>query len=81
MSEPTVVDAGEYTAEELVAMLEAGQRLVVRTEVLGSETELTLRYDGETYYCDSPTTLHKHEEREEMMQCMQHYGYVADAAA
>ena len=81
MSEQTVVEAGEYTAEELVAKLEDGQRLVVRTEVLGSEEELTLRYDGETYYCDSPTTLHKHDDREEMMRCMAHYGYVADAAA
>jgi len=81
MSDAIVVDAGEYGADELVSMLEAGERLLVRTEVLGSEEELTLRYDGETYYCDSPTTLHKHADREEMKRCMQHYGYVADEAA
>lgn len=81
MSDQTVVTAGEHTAEELLAKLEEGERLVVRTRVLGSEEELTLRYDGETYYCDSPTTLHKHDERDEMRTCMEHYGYVSDAAA
>lgn len=81
MSDQTVVEAGEYTSEELLAKLEDGERLVVRTRVLGSEEELTLRFDGETYYCDSPTTLHKHEDRDEMRTCMEHYGYVRDAAA
>ena len=80
MADQTVVEAGEYTADELLAKLEDGERLVVRTEVLGSEEELTLRYDGETYYCDSPTTLHTHEDPEEMRACMEHYGYVTDAA-
>ena len=41
--------------------------------------ELTLRFDGETYYCDTPTTLHKHDTPEGMMECMRHYGYVRDA--
>lgn len=81
MGDQTVVEAGEYTADELLEKLEDGERLVVRTEVLGSEEELTLRYDGETYYCDSPTTLHTHDDREEMRACMEHYGYVRDAAA
>lgn len=80
MSEATTVEAGEYTAEELISMLEDGERLLVRTEVLGSKEELTLRFDGETYYCDSPTTLHKHGDPEEMKRCMKHYGYVAGAA-
>lgn len=79
MSDPTVVEAGEYTAEELLSLLEEGRRLVVRTKVLGAEEELTLRYDGETYYCDSPTTLHKHADAAEMKTCMENYGYVADA--
>lgn len=81
MSEQTVVEPGEHTAEALLECLEAGERLVVRTEVLGSEEELTLRYDGETYYCDSPTTLHTHDDRDGMRSCMEHYGYVRDATA
>lgn len=78
MSDSIVVDAGEYTATELLEQLRDGDRLVVQTEVLGSPEELTLRYDGTTYYCDTPTTLHKHGTEDEMEQCMRHYGYVKD---
>ena len=28
---------------------------------------------------DTPTTLHKHDTPEEMVECMRHYGYVRDA--
>jgi len=79
MSGPHVVDAGEHDAETLLERLQADERLVVRADVLGSEEELTLRFDGETYYCDTPTTLHKHDDAEGMVECMRHYGYVRDA--
>lgn len=79
MDEQVVVEAGEYTTDELMARLRDGERLVVKTEVLGSSEELTLRFDGEVYYCDTPTTLHKHETAAEMEECMRHFGYVADA--
>lgn len=79
MNKRMVVDAGERTTDELMARLREGERLVIRTEVLGSPEELTLRFDGETYYCDTPTKLHKHETAAEMEECMRHYGYVADA--
>jgi hypothetical protein len=75
MSDPLVVDAGEYDTEELLRRLEEGQRVVVRTEFLDSEHEVTLRHDGETYYCDTPTTLHKHENAEEMRECLETQGY------
>jgi hypothetical protein len=75
MTEPTVIEPGERTAEELLSGLQAGERFVVRTEVLGSLEELTLRFDGETYYCDSPTILHKHTEIEEMRECIENLGY------
>lgn len=78
MSGPTVIESGEYTAEELLSRLREGERLVVRTDVLGTPEELTLRFDGETYYCDSPTTLHKHDDEEEMRTCMERFGYVRD---
>ncbi len=78
MGGPTVVEAGEHTADELLDRLRDGERLVVRTDVLGSPEELTLRFDGETYYCDTPTTLHKHDTAAEMAECMRHYGYVGD---
>ncbi|MHB9287463.1 hypothetical protein ACKVMT_10560 [Halobacteriales archaeon Cl-PHB] len=75
MAEPLVVDAGDLGVEEVLAALEDGQRVVVRTEFLGSEHEVTLRHDGEIYYCDTPTRLHKHETAEEMRECLTNQGY------
>ena len=75
MSDPLVVDAGEMSADELLAALDSGQRVVVRTEFLGSTHEITLRHDGETYYCDTPTRLHKHTSTEEMRECLRRQGY------
>jgi hypothetical protein len=37
--------------------------------------EITLRHDGETYYCDTPTRLHKHQSTEEMRECLERQGY------
>ncbi|WP_276259989.1 hypothetical protein [Haloglomus litoreum] len=70
-----VIEQGECDAEELLDSIENGTRVVVRTEAFGGEHEVTLRFDGETYYCDTPTRLHKHTEREEMLQCIRKHGY------
>jgi hemin uptake protein HemP len=75
MSDPLVVDAGEYDTDALLSRLEEGQRVIVRTEFLDSEHEVTLRHDGETYYCDTPTTLHKHETADGMRECLESQGY------
>jgi hemin uptake protein HemP len=75
MSDPLVVEAGELDTEELLETLRAGQRVIVRTEFLGSDHEVTLRHDGETYYCDTPTRLHKHDSAEEMRECIEQQGY------
>lgn len=75
MSESIVVEPGERTAEELLSGLENGERFVVKTEVLGSIEELTLRFDGEIYYCDSPTILHKHTDADEMRECIEDLGF------
>jgi hypothetical protein len=75
--EPKVIEAGDCETDELLAALHEGQRFVVRTEFLGSEHEITLRWDGETYYCDTPTRLHKHRTEAEMRECIERYGYCA----
>jgi hypothetical protein len=49
MTDPVVVRAGEMGVEELLELLKANRRVVVQTEFLGSEHEVTLRWDGETY--------------------------------
>ncbi|TKR28331.1 hypothetical protein [Natronomonas salsuginis] len=78
MNESTVIEPGERTAEELLSGLQAGKRFIVQTEVLGSLEELTLRFDGEIYYCDSPTILHKHTDAEEMRECIENLGFARD---
>ena len=75
MTEPLVIEAGEMGAEELLETLESGHRVVVKTEFLGSEHKVTLRHDGDTYYCDTPTRLHKHDSAEEMRECLVNQGY------
>lgn len=72
------VDAGELGTEELLAQLQEGERVVVRTSFLGSEKRVTLRFDGETFYCDTPTTLHKHETADDMRACIREQGYTHD---
>ena len=74
-STATVVGAGEHTAEELLSWLVEGRRVVVKTTILGNSAEATLRFDGETYYCDTPTTLHKHRKKADMMACLEKHGY------
>jgi len=75
MSENIHVEAGELTAEEIIDALRDGRRIVVRTEMLGGNHEVTLRHDGSTFYCDTPTTLHKHEAEERMRECIETMGY------
>ena len=75
MSDPLRVDSGELTAEEILDALTEGRRVVVRAEMLGGVHELTLRHDGTTFYCDTPTTLHRHATVDEMRTCIREMGY------
>ncbi|WP_049937755.1 hypothetical protein [Haloplanus natans] len=72
------IEAGELTAGEILDALDSGQRLVVRVEMLGGVHEVTLRHDGTTYYCDTPTTLHKHQSVDGMRTCIERMGYGRD---
>jgi hypothetical protein len=76
MDGPIRVRPGELTVVEILERLHAGDRLVVEQEFLGEVHDITLRFDGETYYCDTPTTLHRHETVEGMRTCLdeQRYG-------
>ncbi|MFC6989873.1 hypothetical protein ACFQJD_16335 [Haloplanus sp. GCM10025708] len=79
MTDPLRVAAGELTVDEILDALNDGRRVVVRTEMLGGEHEVTLRHDGTTYYCDTPTTLHKHDEESAMRTCIERMGYAKTA--
>ena len=77
--DPLHVEAGELTAEEIITELETGRRIVVTAELFGAQREMTLRHDGETFYCDTPTRLHKHDATDEMRECIERMGYSTDA--
>ncbi|ESS06401.1 MAG: hypothetical protein A07HB70_01120 [uncultured archaeon A07HB70] len=75
MAEPMRAEAGEYSADEILTALREGRRVVVRTQMLGGDHEVTLRHDGSTFYCDTPTTLHRHTEETAMRECIEKMGY------
>jgi hemin uptake protein HemP len=75
MAEPMRVEAGEHSADEILTALREGRRVVVRTQMLGGDHEVTLRHDGSTFYCDTPTTLHRHTEEAAMRECIEEMGY------
>lgn len=75
MPGPLHVKSGELSADEILTALREGRRVIVETEMLGGVHEVALRRDGDTYYCDTPTTLHKHSDEEEMRACIDKMGY------
>lgn len=78
MPNPLRVEAGELTAAEIIAALRDGRRVVVRTEMFGGVHDVTLRHDGTVFYCDTPTTLHRHEAESEMRACIDRMGYARE---
>lgn len=76
MTELIRVTAGEPKSDEIIDYLESGTRVIIETDILGTTYEVTLRYDGAIYYCDTPTTLHKHETADGMRQCLRNQEYV-----
>jgi hemin uptake protein HemP len=78
MPEPLRVQSGELTAEEILDALRGGRRVVVETEMLGGTHTVALRHDGSTFYCDTPTTLHKHPDEEGMRTCIHKMGYARE---
>jgi hypothetical protein len=75
MAEPLRIDPGDRTADEIVDELTEGRRILVSVEMLGRPHEISLRYDGTWYYCDTPTRLHKHDNETEMRNCVREMGY------
>jgi len=78
MGETRTVEAGELDTEAMLDLLESGHRLVVETEFLGSKHEVTLRHDGDTYYCDTPTRLRRHNSADGMRACIRNQGYARE---
>lgn len=75
---PLSVRAGELTADEIVSALNEGRRVLVTVNMMGTDRTVTLRYDGTTYYCDTPTRLLKHKSEPEIRACILDMGYARD---
>ncbi|MGM0604805.1 MAG: hypothetical protein ACQETB_03935 [Halobacteriota archaeon] len=69
------VEPGELSASQILEDLDRGDRVLVSVEVAGQSRTVTLRFDGETYYCDTPTRLLRHETAEAMYECIVDMGY------
>ena len=75
MANPLRIGEGELEADAILEVLHEGRWVVVTTTVMGEKHEVTLRHDGSTYYCDTPTRLHRHESEAEMRTCIRRMGY------
>jgi hypothetical protein len=80
MATPLRISAGELETDAIMTAIEDGRRVVITTMAAESEYEVTLRYDGSVYYCDTPTRLHRHESEREMRSCIRKMGYGTDEA-
>ncbi len=78
MDGPLEVSDGELSEDEILDALQDGRRIVVRFRTMGIPMRVVLRYDGETYYCDTPLTLHRHESERAMRECIRDQGYATD---
>jgi len=79
MSNPLRISAGDLETDAIMDAIEDGRRVVITTTAAQQEYEVTLRYDGSVYYCDTPTRLHRHESEREMRTCIRNMGYGAAA--
>ncbi|MFA9415965.1 hypothetical protein [Natrinema sp. HArc-T2] len=79
MSNPLRISAGDLETDAIMSAIEDGRRVVITTTTAQQEYEVTLRYDGSVYYCDTPTRLHRHETEREMRTCIRKMGYGATA--
>lgn len=77
MVEPLRVAPGELPAEELIELLDSGRRVLIGVEIAGTTHEIALRQRDGVYYCDTPTTLHTHETKAGIRDCLEEQGYVA----
>lgn len=78
MNSPLRIKPGDLSADEIISELRAGRRVLIGVTVAGGTHDIVLRYDGETYHCDTPTNLHRHTEESEMRSCLDRMGYAAE---
>ena len=68
------IAATETSTSALIDRLDAGERVVLELKKLGITTTVTLRKQGETYYCETPIKLLTYDTREGMKTCLERLG-------
>ena len=66
----------ELTANEVLAVLERGGRVVIEMAVLGKTTKVVIRRSEDTYYCDTPMKLMKYDNPSELKACLERFKMV-----
>lgn len=72
MSESSVeVPRKEFSAEEALDRIEAGQRVVVTVDVMGASRDVTLRKTDDEYVCDTGLKLLSYDDRDGLRTCIE----------
>lgn len=61
----------EFTAEEVLELLDAGNRVLLTSEIVSPSTDVSIRKRDGEYLCDTGIKLLQHADREEMKRCIE----------
>lgn len=78
MSEVTTIPAGTLGTEELLTLLHEERHIQIVSNQDGGNSPVTLRYDGQPYYCDTGTKLRRSGRKKDMEKCIKDLGYASD---
>jgi len=67
------VPAGERTTSEVLAELRRGDRVVIEVEMMGITSDVVVRENRGTYYCDTPVKLLTYETAAGLRRCLERF--------
>ena len=70
------VSRKELTADEVLAVIETGGRVVITIPVMGQNVSVVIRRSDGTYYCDTPMKLMKYDNPGELKACLKRFRMV-----
>ena len=76
MTKVKQISQKELTATEILAILEDGGRVLIEMSVLGKTTNVSIRQQSGTYYCDTPVKLMKYDTQDELQKCLERFRLV-----
>lgn len=73
MSDTVHATRKELSSREILDIVRDGGRVRIETSVLGATTQVVLRQQDGTYYCDTPMKLLTHETPEAFRTCLERF--------